>query len=200
MGLARVLSNLKRPEIPGPSIALGGCNPVIQTEKGAIVMSKMEKDLTGREDQVVVFQLSEQTYGIDIASVYEIIRMEKITRVPRTPDFVEGVINLRGRIIPVIDLCKRFNLPDSEKTGSSRIIIVDVDGNTVGMIVDAVSEVIRVPVGSIEPPPAMIHGIDAAYLKGIAILDSRLIILLNLEKMLYEHEKSELQGFDVETA
>lgn len=163
-------------------------------------MSKVEKELASREDQLVVFQLSEQTYGIDIASVYEIIRMEKITRVPRTPEFVEGVINLRGRIIPVIDLCKRFNLPHSDKTNSSRIIIVDVGGNTIGMIVDAVSEVLRIPADSIEPPPPMIHGIDAAYLRGIAILDSRLIILLNLEKILYEHEKDELQELDAETA
>lgn len=159
-----------------------------------------EKELGSREEQLVVFQLSEQTYGIDIASVYEIIRMETITRVPRTPDFVEGVINLRGRIIPVIDLCKRFGLAYSERTSSSRIIIVDVDGSTIGMIVDAVSEVLRVPVDSIEPPPPMVHGIDAAYLRGIAILDKRLIILLNLEKMLHENESNELKEFELETA
>lgn len=163
-------------------------------------MAKGEQELGSREDQLVVFQLSEQTYGIDIASVYEIIRMETITRVPRTPDFVEGVINLRGRIIPVIDLSKRFNLAHSDRTNSSRIIIVDVGGNTIGMIVDAVSEVLRVSLGSIEPPPPMIHGIDAAYLKGIAVLDSRLVILLNLEKILCEHERNELQGFGLETA
>lgn len=163
-------------------------------------MAKNEKELGNMEDQLVVFQLAEQTYGIDIASVFEIIRMETITKVPRTPDFVEGVINLRGRIIPVIDLCKRFNLVKSEQTGSSRIIIVDVDSNTIGMIVDAVSEVIRVPVESIEPPPPMIHGINAAYLRGIAILDAKLIILLNLEKILYEHEKGELHGLNLETA
>lgn len=163
-------------------------------------MAKNEKELGNMEDQLVVFQLAEQTYGIDIASVFEIIRMETITKVPRTPDFVEGVINLRGRIIPVIDLCKRFHLANSERTGSSRIIIVDVGGNTIGMIVDAVSEVLRVPMDSIEPPPPMIHGINAAYLRGIAILDDKLIILLNLDKILYEHEKSELQGLNLETA
>ena len=163
-------------------------------------MSKVEKEVGSREDQLVVFQLAQQTYGIDIASVYEIIRMEKITRVPRTPDFIEGVINLRGKIIPVIDLCKRFNLAETEKTSSSRIIIVDVGGNTIGIIVDAVSEVLSVPADSIEPPPPMIHGIDAAYLRGIAILDDRLIILLNLDKLLYEQEKSELAEFAAETA
>lgn len=163
-------------------------------------MAKDEKEVGSREDQMVVFQLSGQTYGIDIASVYEIIRMEKITRVPRTPDFVEGVINLRGKIIPVIDLCKRFNLDYSGETSSSRIIIVDVGGNTIGMIVDAVSEVLRVPADCIEPPPSMIHGIDAAYLRGIAIMDDKLIILLNLEKIFYEHEVEELKEFEAETA
>ncbi len=161
-------------------------------------MSKGEKG--SKEYQLVVFQLSHQTYGIDIALVYEIIRMETITKVPRTPEFIEGVINLRGKIIPVIDICKRFNLPESDKTNTSRIIIVDVGGNTIGMIVDAVSEVLRVPVDSIEPPPPMIDGIDATYLRGIAILDNRLIILLNLDKILYDHEKDELQGIVLETA
>lgn len=163
-------------------------------------MAKEEKETLNREEQLVVFQLSEQTYGIDIASVYEIIRMEKITRVPRTPDFVEGVINLRGRIIPVIDLSRRFNLSFAERTNSSRIIIVDVGGNTIGIIVDAVSEVLRIQAASVEPPPPMIHGIDAAYLRGIAILESRLVILLNLEKILFEHERDELQSFELETA
>jgi len=163
-------------------------------------MAKGEKQIDSRENQMVIFQLTEQTYGINIDAVYEIIRMEAITRVPRTPHFVEGVINLRGKIIPVIDLCKRFNLPLAERTSSSRIIIVDVGGNTIGMIVDGVSEVLRVPLESIEPPPPMIHGIDAAYLRGIAILDSRLVILLNLEKILYEHEQNELQRFEIETA
>jgi len=149
---------------------------------------------------LVVFQLAQQTYGIDIASVFEIIRMEKITKVPRTPDFVEGVINLRGKIIPVIDLCKRFGLDYTEATNSSRIIIVDVDGNTIGMIVDAVSEVLSVPAESIEPPPSMIHGIDAAYLKGIAILEGRLIILLNLGKIFHDHEINEIEELTVETA
>jgi len=155
---------------------------------------------SGKEGQLVVFQLAGQTYGIDIASVFEIIKMEAITRVPRTPDFIEGVINLRGKIIPVIDLCKRFNLDRPEITNSSRIIIVDVGGNTIGMIVDAVSEVLRITEDSIEPPPPMIHGIEAAYLRGIAILGDRLIILLNLEKIFEDSERIELQSFGADVA
>jgi purine-binding chemotaxis protein CheW len=156
---------------------------------------KMEKEFAVTEEQMVVFQLTGQTYGVNISSVYEIIRMEAITRVPRTPHFVEGVINLRGRIIPVIDLCSRMELADIERSSSSRIIVVELDGQVIGVTVDAVSEVLRVPVDSIEPPPPVIHGIDAAYLRGIAILGERLIILLDLNKILFESELAELKEF-----
>ncbi|SHF34793.1 chemotaxis protein CheW [Desulforamulus putei] len=147
---------------------------------------------SNQEEQIVVFQLAEQVYGIDINSVYEIIRMESITKIPRAPHFVEGVINLRGRIIPVIDLSVRFGLGQNQRTQASRIIIVEVSGQTIGMIVDSVQEVLRIPVSSIEPPPPVVNGIDAAYLRGIAILEERLIILLDQDKILMEEEKHQL--------
>lgn len=150
-------------------------------------------EVSGKEEQIVVFKLADQTYGVDIGAVAEIIRMETITRVPRAPEFVEGVINLRGRIIPVIDLRKRFGLPEGEYTRQSRIIIVEIGGMTVGMIVDAVLEVLRIPRESIEPPPAVVDGVDVAYLRGIALWEDRMIILLNLEKILYEGEKEALR-------
>ncbi len=153
----------------------------------------MDKAAEEREVQLVVFQLLDQTYGIDIAAVHEIIRMESITYVPRAPEFIEGIINLRGRIIPVIDLGKRFNLSTGERTKASRIIIVEVGGVTVGMIVDAVLEVLRVPATSIEPPPPIIHGIEAAYLRGIVLWNEKLIILLNLDRILFEHEQRALE-------
>ncbi|MDI6908138.1 MAG: chemotaxis protein CheW [Thermoanaerobacterales bacterium] len=152
-----------------------------------------ETEIRGNEEQVVVFQLAEQTYGVDIARVYEIIRMEAITRVPRAPQFVEGVINLRGRIIPVIDLRRRFGMPQNEQTRASRIIIVEMNGMTVGMVVDAVLEVLRLPAESIEPPPPVINGIDSAYLRGIALWGERLIIMLDTEKVLVEAEQKELR-------
>ncbi|RPF42885.1 purine-binding chemotaxis protein CheW [Thermodesulfitimonas autotrophica] len=150
-------------------------------------------EVTGREEQIVVFKLAEQTYGVDIGAVAEIIRMESITRVPRAPEFVEGVINLRGRIIPVIDLRKRFGLPEGEQTRQSRIIIVEIGGMTIGMIVDAVLEVLRIPAETIEPPPAVVDGVDVAYLRGIALWEERMIILLNLQKILYENEREALE-------
>ena len=157
-------------------------------------MARIAGRLTGsmsgnREEQYVAFYLAGQTYGVNIEVVFEINRITAITRVPRTPEFVEGVINLRGKIIPVIDLCKRFNLNLAETSSSNMTIIVELGGNTIGMIVDGVSEVVRVPLDSIEPPPPMIHGIEANYLKGISILDGKLMILLNMEKVLYETEE-----------
>ncbi|HHU31165.1 MAG: chemotaxis protein CheW [Zhaonellaceae bacterium] len=154
----------------------------------------MEDKKQNTEEQLVVFSLAGETYGVDISVVHEIIRMQAITKVPRTPHFVEGVINLRGRIVPVIDLHKRFNLGDSEETQHSRIIVVEVAGVTVGMIVDSVSEVLRLPTSNIEPPPPVItNSIDSAYLRAVGKWQEQLIILLDLEKVLYENEKKELQ-------
>jgi len=158
-----------------------------------------EKKTNNTEEQLVVFNLAGETYGVDITVVQEIIRMQAITKVPRTPNFVEGVINLRGRIVPVIDLHKRFNLGKAEETQHSRIIVVEVAGVTVGMIVDSVSEVLRLPSSNIEPPPPVISGsIDSAYLRAVGKWQDQLIILLDLEKVLYEKEKKELQQANFE--
>lgn len=145
------------------------------------------------EVQLVVFQLNDETYGVDIGHVQEIIRMQNITPIPRTPEFIEGVINLRGRIIPVIDLHKRFRLPQAELTSNTRIMVVEMGRVTVGMIVDSVSEVLRLPTANIEPPPSMISGIDVAYLKGVGKWEDRLIILLDLERVLKESEQRQLE-------
>lgn len=111
---------------------------------------------------------------------------------PETPDFVEGVINLRGRIVPVIDLRKRFTLVASEETQASRIMVVELEGLIVGMIVDSVSEVLRLPTNSIEPTPPMVSGVDAAYLRGVGKWDDQLIILLDINKVLYKGEQEQV--------
>jgi len=148
---------------------------------------------TAPEVQLVVFQLGGETYGVEINHVQEIIRPQTITEIPRTPAFVEGVINLRGRIIPVLDMHKRFHLPAAEATNNTRIMVVELGEVTVGMIVDSVSEVLRLPADSIEPPPPMISGIDVAYLKGVGKWNDKLIILLALDRVLRESEQRELQ-------
>ncbi len=136
------------------------------------------------EKQLVVFTLASETYGVDIGAVREIIQMQKITKVPRTADFVEGVINLRGRVIPVVDLRKRFGFPTVERNKDTRIVVVDIGGQDIGVVVDAVTEVLRVTTDSIAPPASIITTAESDYLLGVAKLAERLIILLDLRKAL----------------
>ncbi len=136
---------------------------------------------TTDELQIVVFELGAERYGVDIATVYEIIRYQPITAVPRAPAFVEGIINLRGRIIPVVDLRARLGLTTSEMTKATRIVVAETAGTRVGLIVDGVSEVLMVSGDAVEPTNELVAGVDAASLRGIAKLGGRLIILLALD-------------------
>jgi len=145
------------------------------------------------ENQLVVFMLAKEHYGVRIAAVESIIKLQPITAVPCSPAFVEGVTNLRGRVLPVIDLRKRFDLPAEESTKDTRIVVVEMSGTLVGMIVDAVSEVLRVPAESVEPPSPIMTTVDSAFITGIAKVGERLIILLDLEKVLSPEEKADLQ-------
>ncbi len=143
-----------------------------------------EQTDTATEMQLVVFDLASEYYGVDIGDVREIIRMQTVTRVPGAPPYVEGLINLRGQVIPVVDLRKRLELVVGEQTNESRIVWVTINGQDVGVIVDAVTEVLRIPLSSIEPPSSMVSSVDSDYLRGIAKLESRLIILLDMGKVL----------------
>jgi len=136
------------------------------------------------EEQLVIFQLASEVYGVDIGRVQEIIRTQHITRVPRAPEFVEGVINLRGKVIPVVDLRKRFGLEGGEHGKASRIVVVEAGEHTIGIVVDAVSEVLRIPTAAVEPPSPVVTTVDSDYLRGIAKLEDRLIILLDLDAVL----------------
>ena len=136
------------------------------------------------ERQLVVFDLAGESYGINIGTVREIIRMQAITHVPEPPEFVEGVINLRGRVIPVVDLRRRFGLAAGAQTPESRIVVVDITGHDIGVIVDAVTEVLRVPGSAIEPAAALVTTEDSYYMDGIAKIGSRLLILLDLDRVL----------------
>jgi purine-binding chemotaxis protein CheW len=143
--------------------------------------------------QLVSFKLREEEFAVDILQVQEIIRLQEITNVPNAPAFVEGVINLRGRVIPIIDLRKRFALESAEHSKSTRIIVVMIDNVTVGLIVDEVSEVLRIPEDTVEPPPPIVAGIESDYIKGVGKLEDRLLILLDLGKILSQKEKSSLE-------
>ncbi len=144
--------------------------------------------------QAVVFNLADQVYAVDINDVLEIIRPETITRVPGSPDFVEGVIKLRGRVIPVIDLAGRFGLARTAPAAeNSKIMIVEAGGATVGMVVDNVAEVLQFSREQIKPPPQIVTGRETAYLKGIVLAGERLIILLDVDRILHEKEKEALE-------
>lgn len=138
--------------------------------------------------QLVSFNIGTEEFGVDILKVQEINRMVEITRVPRSPDFVEGIINLRGKVIPIIDLRKRFNLQITDHDKNTRIVVVDIDGQTMGMIVDSVSEVLRIPATTIEPTPDVVTSVDSDYIRGVAKLDNRLLIYLDLAKILTGEE------------
>lgn len=149
---------------------------------------------SGSDDliQLVSFKLADEEFGVDILQVQEINRLVDITKVPRTPEFVEGVINLRGKVIPVIDLRKRFDLEIEDYDADTRIVVVDIDHNIMGMIVDEVSEVLRLPLSTIESAPDIVTSIDADYISGVAKMDDRLLILLDLSRVFTPSEKEAL--------
>ena len=144
------------------------------------------------ETQIVVFELGSEHFGVEIASVESIIKMQPITQLPHVSSFVEGVTNLRGKVLPVIDLRKRFGLAPRETDKNSRIIVVSLDQTEVGMIVDEVSEVLTVPAGVVEPVPAITSTVDSSCITGIAKLNQRLVILLDLHSILANEEKLSL--------
>ncbi|HRV90543.1 MAG TPA: chemotaxis protein CheW [Anaerolineae bacterium] len=149
------------------------------------------------ENQLVVFELANERYGVNITAVESIIKLQTITAVPQAPQFVKGVTNLRGVVLPVINLRQRFDLPQVETTKDTRIVVVEMDGGTVGMIVDAVAEVLRVPDEAIEPPSPLVVTVDSTFIAGIAKLDEQLVIILDLDKVLTAQEQVDLQAVPV---
>ncbi|WP_222434890.1 chemotaxis protein CheW [Blastopirellula retiformator] len=138
--------------------------------------------------QLVSFRLAQEEYGIEITRVQEIILMGEITRVPQTPDFIKGLINLRNTVIPIVDLRRRFGQPEEKMTDETRIMVMNVSGKTIGIIVDAVSEVLRIGKDQIAPPPPTVAGLDRDYLTGLVKLEKRLLILLDMDKILTNGE------------
>ena len=133
---------------------------------------------------LVTCKLGNNEYAIDIMQAKEIIKMEKITLIPNAPDYVEGVINLRGNIIPIVDLKKRFNLEENDGEKNTGIIIVKIDDVDMGIIIDAISKVVSIATSNIQPPPPMLSGIGQKYIKGVAKLEDKLLVVLDLEKLI----------------
>lgn len=150
------------------------------------------------EKQLVIFELGSEHFGIDIGSVEGINKILDITKVPQAPACVEGIANLRGQVIPVVDLHRRFGMADTEKTNQSRIVVANVGSTKIGMIVSAVSEVLTIDDSTIEPPPSMVSNINSTYIVGIANIDGRLIILLDLAKVLTIEEQTQVAGIKIQ--
>lgn len=140
--------------------------------------------------QLVSFMLSNEEYGVEVLKVREIIRMPDITKMPNTPPYVEGIINLRGKVIPIISMRKRFGLAEIDHDLHTRIMVMDVGGGLTGFIVDAVSEVIRIHSSEIQPPPIMVSGnIDQEFITGVFNHTDRLLIIMDVDRMFSDQER-----------
>ncbi|RKY40041.1 MAG: chemotaxis protein CheW [Candidatus Omnitrophota bacterium] len=153
-----------------------------------------EKIDNTEEIQLVIFKIGKEEFGVNIHQVKEIVRLTSITPIPHAPKFIEGVVSLRGQILAVMDLAKRLELSSQPRSEKTRIIVVEVENNTVGMIVDEVTEVLRLPIDKIEKPPQIIESeVEQKYIKGVGKLDDRLLILIDLVNVLSLEEKEEVK-------
>jgi purine-binding chemotaxis protein CheW len=148
---------------------------------------------TGR--QYVIFGLGETLLGVDILQMVRVVRLMPITRVPRAPHFLEGVINHRGQVIPVVDLHERLALPPADYDDGARILIVEVEGQTIGILADRTVGIVRLPAEAIRPAPEMVAQVNGVYLAGVAHHQNRLIVLLNLDRVLSVQELDEMDGW-----
>lgn len=146
--------------------------------------------MADEELQVVIFQLGAEYYGVDISLVRGVETLTSITKIPRTPRYIKGVINLRGRVIPVVDLKLRLGLPTAP-TDDAKIAVIEVDGQTIGVIVDGVSEVASVPQTDVDPPSAISSGVDVDHILGVARRGDRLVTLLDLGKLLVRNDRAD---------
>ncbi|MEY7998828.1 chemotaxis protein CheW [Clostridium sp. Mt-5] len=145
--------------------------------------------MDNKEIKVLIFSIDGEYYATDIMEIERILGYEETTKLPDSPDFVEGVINYEGNILPIISLTKKFGLNSHQKEDQAKIIVTKQDGNKIGIIVDVVSEVKDVKTDNIEVPPEIVAGISKRYIKGLIKIDEKIIIFLNLTKILTEEEK-----------
>jgi purine-binding chemotaxis protein CheW len=164
-----------------------------QTELQNIKSSSGLNDLL----QLVTFHIENEEFAVDILNIQGINRMVEITKVPNAPDFVEGIINLRGKVIPLICLRKRLGMPERDYDKATRFIVVEINSRVIGFIVDSVSEVLRISSSITEQTPPMVSSVDSRFITGIAKLDDRLLILLDLEKVLTYSQKDELDKLEL---
>ncbi len=165
----------------------------MSTYTSEIALTETEGKEMRQEIQLACFRVGAELYALDIMRIKEIIRPQKLTPIPKAPSFIEGVINLRGAVIPVADMRKRFDQPVDAENRKNRIVICALSGKTIGLLVDEVTEVKRFGRKEIAPSPQFIRGAQADYFLGVARRDDDLIMLIDLEKVLSSEEKIELQ-------
>ena len=150
--------------------------------------------------QFISFSVGAEEYGLELLRVKEVIRIREITWLPKAPTFVKGIINLRGDVIPIIALREKFGLPAQETTATTRVIVVEIDGRLMGMVVDAASQVVRIPADQIAPPPPVLGGLSQEFVTGVGKLDDKLVILLNVDAILDVEEIRALSGLQTAAA
>jgi purine-binding chemotaxis protein CheW len=150
--------------------------------------------------QFISFSVGEEEYGLELLRVKEVIRVREITWLPKAPSFVKGIINLRGDVIPIIDLRDKFGLEPREHTATTRVIVVEVEGRLMGMVVDSASQVVRIPADQIEPPPPVLGGFSKEFITGVGKLEEKLVILLNADAVLTVEERMALSALDTSAA
>lgn len=173
-------------------------NELVNQQEQADLKAAGEEDedrvAEGSIIQLVSFVLEDVEYGVDILAVHEILRFPEITRLPNTPEFIKGVINLRGNVIPVVDVRKRFGFPKGRITDLTRIIVIETNDKLTGLMVDNVHQVVRISQSNVDPPSALIEGVSEEYIWGIGRLKDRLIVILNLSNILFLEEDQAVAG------
>jgi purine-binding chemotaxis protein CheW len=166
---------------PGP---IAGAAPPAKDESDKGPAAEGPETDTDTVTEYLAFMLADEEYAVKVEDMREIIRLQHITSVPRSPDFILGITSIRGEIVPVFDIRKRLGLEVREPSRSTRILVISDDGSPHGMLVDSVTGVVRLSAGDIEPPPAVIGGVDAEYLEGVGRASGRMLILFNTVKVL----------------
>ncbi|HTZ52857.1 MAG TPA: chemotaxis protein CheW [Spirochaetia bacterium] len=155
------------------------------------IITRME---TGELRQFISFSVGDEEYGLELLRVKEVIRVREITWLPRAPAFVKGIINLRGDVIPIVDLREKFGLEAVGETAQTRVIVVEMGGQLVGMVVDSASQVVRIPAAQIDPPPPVLGGFSQELITGVGKLEDTLVVLLNVDSLLTSEERSALSA------
>jgi purine-binding chemotaxis protein CheW len=157
-------------------------------------METLSTEGTAEVKQLISFTVGAEEYGLELLRVKEVIRMRQITWLPKAPSCVKGIINLRGDVIPIVDLRERFGLAAQEQTAITRMIVVEVEGRMVGMVVDSASQVVRIPADQFDPPPTAMGALSRDFITAVGKMDEKLIIMIDVDRVLSTEEMSQIEG------